>query len=321
MQKHWFVGLFLVLCAGLTAQTAEAEQKLLRMFSGPEGGAWHLLGSAMMGILEKELGISASNYPGGAAGNCMAIHGGDADLGWSYTHTAHNAFAGRGRFGRRHTNLRHLMSLAPKVLQIAVPRNSTIRTPADLADKRIVPGRADFTGTLIAEVVLRAYGITFESVKQNGGSVSFAGYADSAARMKDGQSDCYMALTSWPQPLISELNGRLGIRLLPVDREPMKRILDMERGLIKTAVPRTAYQGMDSDVSAVGTVTCIVIHKDVPDELAYWIAKTLYAGWPELAAVNRPAVEESRPENALLGAGIPVHPGALRYYRETGYAK
>ncbi len=72
---------------------------------------------------------------------------------------------------------------------------------------------------------------------------------------------------------------------------------------------------------AVGTVTCIVINKNVPDEIAYKIVKTLYDNWPELAKVKKQAIEESLPEKALLGARIPVHPGALKYYKEKGYVK
>jgi TRAP transporter TAXI family solute receptor len=213
------------------------------------------------------------------------------------------------------------MSLYPGVFQIAVPKSSNIQTVGDLKDKRIVPGKVGFSGTVIAELVLKAYGITFDSVKQSGGSVSYVGYSDSAALLKDGHSDCYMAVTSCPQSTIIDLNFRPGIRFLPVDKEHMKKILEMEPGLLETVIPKEAYKGLEADVPAVGTVTCIVINKNVPDDIAYQIVKTLYTHWPELAQVKKQAIEDSKPENALLGARIPVHPGAMRYYKEMGFAK
>ena len=151
--------------------------------------------------------------------------------------------------------------------------------------------------------------------------VSYVGYADSAALLKDGHSDVYMAVTSCPQSTIIDLNFRPGIRLLPVDAEHMKKVLEMEPGLMDTVIPKTAYKDMDADVPAVGTVTCIVINKNIPDDVAYKIVKTLYDNWPELAKVKKQAIEESLPEKALLGARIPVHPGALKYYKEKGYVK
>ncbi|UCD77293.1 MAG: TAXI family TRAP transporter solute-binding subunit [Desulfobacterales bacterium] len=320
-RKCYLILALVVVSIFLITSAPQAEQKFLRMFSGPEGGSWYPLGSAMMSIVEQNLGISSSNGPGGGVGNCKAVDGGRADLGWTYTHTAYNAFDGRGKFDKKNTNLRHLMSLYPGVFQMAVPRSSKIFSVADLKDKRIVPGKVGFSGTVIAELVLKSYGLTFDSIKKNGGSVSYVGYSDSAALMKDGHSDCYMAVTSCPQSTIIDLNFRPGVRFLPVDKEHMKKILEMEPGLLETVIPMSAYKGMEADVAAVGTVTAIVIHKDVSDDLAYKIVKTLYANWPELAKVKKQAIEESKPENALLGARIPVHPGAMRYYKEMGYVK
>jgi TRAP transporter TAXI family solute receptor len=321
-KRFLIVTLALVLAVCLAAPVIAADKKFLRMFSGPEGGSWYPLGSAMMTILDKSMkDVSTSNGPGGGVGNCKAVNAGRADLGWTYTHTAYNAYNGRGKFKKKNQNLRHLMSLYPGVFQMAVPKSSKVMSVADLKDKRIVPGKVGFSGTVIAELVLKAYGLTFSGIKKDGGSVSFVGYSDSAALMKDGHSDVYMAVTSCPQSTIIDLNFRPGIRFLPIDDAHMKKILGMEPGLMATVIPKTAYKGMDKDVPAVGTVTCIVVNKDVPDDVAYNIVKTLYANWPELAKVKKQAIENSKPDKALMGAGIPVHPGALKYYKEKGIAK
>ena len=317
-KKLFLTGIVLALALFLVVPMAQAEKKFLRMFSGPEGGSWYPLGSAMMSIVEKNLGISSSNGPGGGVGNCKAVNGGRADLGWSYTHTAYNAFNARGKFTKKNTNLRHLISLYPGVFQIAVPKKSKIMGVGDLKDKRIVPGKVGSSGTVIAELVLKAHGITFDSIKKNGGNISYVGYSDSAALMKDGHSDCYMAVTSCPQSTIIDLNFRPGIRMLPIDQVHMQKILDMEPGLMATAIPQNAYKGLPGDIPAVGTVTCIIANKDLPDDLAYKIVKTLYANWPELAKVKKKAIEDSKPEKALAGARIPVHPGAMKYYKEKG---
>jgi TRAP transporter TAXI family solute receptor len=321
-KRFLVVTLALALAVCLAAPAAAAQKEFLRMFSGPEGGSWYPLGSAMMTILDKNMkGTSTSNGPGGGVGNCKAVNAGRADLGWTYTHTAFNAYNGRGKFKKKNQNLRHLMSLYPGVFQMAVDKKSKIQTVADLKDKRIVPGKVGFSGTVIAELVLKAYGLTFDSIKKDGGSVSFVGYSDSAALMKDGHSDVYMAVTSCPQATIIDLNFRPGVRFIPIDDAHMKKILGMEPGLMATVIPKGAYKGLEKDVPAVGTVTCVVINKDVPDEIAYNIVKTLYANWPELAKVKKKAIENSKPEKALMGAGIPVHPGALKYYKEKGLVK
>jgi len=300
---------------------AQAEKKFLRMVSGPQGGSWYPLGAAMMAIVEKNISISTSCAPGGGLSNCKAVSTGKADLGWSYSHTVYNGYEGRGKFDQKYNNMRHLMSLYPGVFQMAVPKKSKIYTVADLKDKRIVPGKMGWTGTVTAEIVFKAYGLSFESIKKNGGLVSYVGYADSAALMKDGHSDCYIAVTSCPQATIIDLNFRPGIRMLPIDKAHMKILLEAEPGLMETVIPKDAYKDMTADVPTVGTVTCLVVNKDLSDDLVYNIVKTLYANWPELAKVKKKAIEDSKPEKAIMGAGIPVHPGALRYYKEKGYVK
>ncbi len=321
MKKSLLAVFMVVLAVFLVSPSVYAGKKFLRMVSGPQGGSWYPLGAAMMAIVEKNIDISTSCAPGGGLSNCKSVSTGKADLGWSYSHTSFNGYEGRGKFEKKYNDMRHLMSLYPGVFQMAVPRKSKIYSVADLKDKRIVPGKMGWTGTTLAELVLKAYGLSFESIKKNGGLVSYVGYADSAALMKDGHSDCYMAVTSCPQSTIIDLNFRPGIRMLPIDNAHMKKVLEAEPGLMATVIPKDAYKGMKADVPAVGTVTCIVINKDVPDDLAYNIVKALYANWPELAKVKKKAIEESKPEKAVMGARIPVHPGALRYYKEKGFAK
>ena len=138
MKRKGFIVLAMVMVSVFLITSApQAEQKFLRMFSGPEGGSWYPLGSAMMSIVEKGTGISSSNGPGGGVGNCKAVNGGRADLGWTYTHTAFNAYSGRGKFNKKSTNLRHLMSLYPGVFQVAVPKDSEVKSFSDLKDKRM----------------------------------------------------------------------------------------------------------------------------------------------------------------------------------------
>jgi len=320
-KRNLLTFLALAMCFLFSASQVAAEQKFLRMASGPEGGSWYPLGSAMMNILQRELGISTSNGPGGGVGNCKVVGGGRMDLGWSYTHTTYNAYNGLSEFdGKKLEDVRHLMSLYPGVFQTVVPKDSEIYSYSDLKNKHIVPGKTGFTGTAIAELILKAYGLTFDGIRQAGGKVSFVGYADSAALMKDGHSDAYMAVTSCPQATIIDLEFRPGVRFLAVEPEYQKKVQELEPGLSPIMIPKEAYKSLDKDVPTMGTVTNIIINKNVSDDLAYNIVKTLYAHWDELKQVKKKAIEDSDPKKALLGNSIPVHPGALKYYKEIGIA-
>jgi len=187
-----------------------------------------------------------------------------------------------------------------------------------MADKRICPGKVGFSGEVFARSILGAYGITYDSIKKNGGVVHYVGYADAAALMKDGHLDVYMAVTSCPQSTIIDLNFRPGIRVIGIDAEHMKTLLKDYPGYAEVVIPKTAYKGMTEDVTTVGTVTSLVCSANLSDEMVYRITKTIFENLDELAKIKKDAIADVSLENALLGCKIPVHPGAKRYYDEHG---
>jgi TRAP transporter TAXI family solute receptor len=55
----------------------------------------------------------------------------------------------------------------------------------------------------------------------------------------------------------------------------------------------------------------------VSDDLAYQMTKLIYDSLPELANAHA-AGKEIKLEAAVAGSPVPLHPGALRYYKEKG---
>jgi TRAP transporter TAXI family solute receptor len=313
------IGVFILSTAIGVGAEWKPEKKFLKMFSGPEGGSWYPLGSGIMNLVEKNIqGVSTSNGPGGGVGNCKAIQRGDTDLGWTYSHTCYDGYHGRPPFKQGLGKIRYLASLYPGIFQVAVPEKSDIYSYSDMADKRICPGKVGFSGEVFARSILKAYGITYDSIKRNGGVVHYVGYADAAALMKDGHLDVYMAVTSCPQSTIIDLNFRPGIRLIGIDKPHMEKILQEYPGYSEVEIPKTAYKGMDKAVATVGTVTSLICSADLSDELVYRITKTFFENLDELAKIKKKAISEVSLENALRGCKIPVHPGAKRYYDEHG---
>ena len=121
---------------------AQAEQ-FVRIVSGPSGGSWYPLGAAMSEIINKNVkDVVSSNGPGGGVGNVKDVSKGNAELGWSYGHTAYNGMNGRGSFKKAYPNVRYMATLYPAGLQTAVPAKSKIMSYNDLKDKNISPGKA-----------------------------------------------------------------------------------------------------------------------------------------------------------------------------------
>jgi len=299
------------------AATAHADQ-FIRIVSGPAGGSWYPLGAAMAEIFNKNVeGIAASNGPGGGVGNIKDVSRGEAELGWSYGHTAYNGMNSKGAFDKTYENVRYLATLYPAGLQTAVPTDSAIKSYADMKDKNLSPGKAQWSGYAAFKLVLESYGFSVDDVKKNGGTVHHVSYSDSVALMKDGHIDAFTGLTSVPQASFLDLEFSPGIRFIGIEDQVLDKILNDNPGYIRISMTQDDYKSLQAPVDTLGAVTVMVVNKDVPDDVVYNITKALWQSHAELAKVKK-VWNSVKLENALLGAAIPVHPGAQKYYDEKG---
>ena len=306
------------IAAMLIAPPIAQAETFVRMVSGPSGGSWYPLGAKIVQVLgEKVDGITTSNTSGGGISNILSVGGGDAEIGWSYAHTAFNGFKGKGKFKKPEPDIRHFATLYPAMFQVAVPKDSKINTFADMKNANISPGKAKWTGTAFAESILKAYGISFDDIKKNGGTVHHVSYTESVALMKDKHIDVFMAATSMPQASFLELEHSPGIRFIGLPEAKLQEILKANPGFIPGLMPKGVYKSVDKDLHTLGIVTNMVVHKDLPEDLVYKMCKVFWdnhAAFVEVKSVWK----RVKLEDALKGAAIPIHPGAKKCYDELG---
>ena len=301
----------------MTAPSVSADE-FVRMVSGPSGGSWYPLGAKIMQVFDEKIdGITTSNTSGGGISNVLSVNGGDAEIGWSYAHTTANGFNGVGKFSKAQKDVRHFATLYGSMFQVAVRADSDIKTFADMKDKNISPGKAKWTGTAFAESILSHYGIRFDSIKANGGTVHHVNYTESVALMKDGHIDVFMAATNMPQASFIELEQSPGIRFIGLPKEDMEAIIAANAGYIPGLMPAGVYKSVTSDLHSLGIVVNIVVHKDLSDDLVYKMCKVFWEHHADFAEVKS-LWKRVKVEDALNGVAIPVHPGAQKCYDELG---
>ncbi|MEE8173304.1 MAG: TAXI family TRAP transporter solute-binding subunit [Alphaproteobacteria bacterium] len=140
------------------------------------------------------------------------------------------------------------------------------------------------------------------------------------ALMKDGHIDAFIGLTTAPNSSFIALDFSPGIRFLPVSDSIADAYIKENPGFIKSTIKKGTYSGVKEDVPTIAAPTILIIHKDVSDDLAYKMAKVLWDNHAEIVKVNKFWLNTSLAA-ATDGAAIPIHPGALRYYKEMGVAK
>ena len=310
-------GAAVVTAATLTAPAFAADQ-FVRMVSGPSGGSWYPLGAKIMQTMNEDIeGITTSNTSGGGISNVLSVNGGDAEIGFSYGHTAANGFNGVGKFKKPQKNVRHFATLYGSTFQVAVRADSKIKTFADMKGANISPGKAKWTGTAFAESILKSYGISFADIKKNGGTVHHVSYTESIALMKDGHIDVFMGATNMPQASFLELENSPGIRFIGLPQDKLDTLIKENPGYIPGLMPKGVYKSVKEDIPTLGIVVNMVVSSELSDDLVHKMCKSFWANYDKFVEVKS-VWKNVALKQALNGAAIPVHPGAKKCYDELG---
>ena len=85
-----------------------------------------------------------------------------------------------------------------------------------------------------------------------------------------------------------------------------------------TTIPKSTYTGMDADNANVAVWNIMAVNASMPEQLAYDLTKTMMEKRADLAQVHKEALNIKDENQTSKKAGIPWHPGALKYFKEKG---
>jgi len=252
----------------------------------------------------------------GSVANINGIAGGTIESGFSQSDVNYWAYTGTGVFeGQAKVDgLRTIANLYPESIHLVARADSGIDSVADLKGKKVSldePG----SGTLVdARLILAAYGITEADIEPE-----YLKPNQAADLMRDGNMDAFFFVGGYPAGAIAELATGLSIKLVPIAGEEVDAAIGQYAFFAKDLVPGGTYQGVADDVETIAVGAQWVTGVDQPDDLIYEITKAL---WNEntrrLLDSGHIKGKLITIENALDGVGVPLHPGAARYYREAG---
>lgn len=170
--------------------------------------------------------------------------------------------------------------------------------------------------------VMKAAGFTLGDLKKWGGkiqSVTRPSHPDRRAAIENGTIDAVFdeGIKSWGQTAVDQ-----GFRYLPVEGQILERLTAM--GYRQTVVPASRFRGMTEDVKTVDfSGWPMVVHKDMPDEVAYALCEAIEARKDLIPTDNYKPLDIAQlcADDEEAPHGVPLHPGAERFYRDRGYLK
>lgn len=322
MRKHIVsmlagVTLFVFLISGIGAVTPLAEARTFLQFGGssPGGVFYYLFGVLTTLVTEKMPDTIATNVATGASvDNLKRLSKGEIDFGISHASNVWEALNGEGPFeGNKVTNLMAIGKAYNSPHYFVTLKNTGIKTMSDLEGKRVAIGTAGSGAAYNSLLTFEALGLNVDARHMS--------FADAGRDVKEGRIHA-LGQSGAPSGAVSELSETADIYVIPMSDEEIEKIVASQKApyFWKGYMPPETYKGMTEPVPTFFVSILWYAREDVPEDIVYDLLKLMYE--PE----NKKFLEEGHPMwkemepnlEEMKKLGIPIHPGALKFYEEMG---
>jgi hypothetical protein len=262
--------------------------------------------------------VAVAQSTRGSVDNVQQIEAGTLESGFVQSDIAYWAFRGEELFltGGPLKSLRAIANLYPETIHLVVRSDAGIKTVADIKGKRISLDRPGSGTRVDAQLVLRAFGIAEADLE------TFAlGSGQAADALRVGEIDGFFFVAGTPATAVLELAEEALVDLVPISGPEVDKLLAERPFFARQALPERTYPGIPA-IETLSVGAQWVVSAAVPEETVHAIIGALWHPTTrELLDTGHPKGSQIVLDKALEGLGIPLHPGAERYYREAGLLK
>src|SRR3954469_20680968 len=320
--KLGYLGAVLLLLTG-SAWAQQGDKVIpkttITLGTATPGGGFPVYGEAFAAILNETdptLSIEPRNTKGSNE-NIPLLEQGKLDIALVAGEPSYEAFMGLG--GRPRTDAKILTAMYSSPGMFVVRADSPYKTIRDLVGKPVAFGAKGSGLPILSRYLLDGLGL-----KQDGDfqSIYLDRAGDGPAMVLDGRAAAlWGAGIGWPGfKTMSESPD--GARFIAPDADEIARIRAKHTFLKPLIVPAGSYPNQSAPIDSLGSWSFILTRENLPDELAYQLARSLH-GVEGMLCKKLAQACETTAANTLAAAPAPelIHPGVLRYYREAGIAK
>ncbi|GGA98038.1 TAXI family TRAP transporter solute-binding subunit [Agarivorans gilvus] len=323
--RHWLRKVALIV--GVLSFSTQAENPSNYLLAtASTGGTYYPVGVALATLTkvkiqpQHQVSVSAINSAGSAE-NIKLLR--DKEAQFAILQGLYGSYAANGtgpleKEGKQ-THLRSITMLWQNVEQFVVKKEHAKK--GDLSDllaltgEKVAFGKKN-SGTIGSNrFLLGNLGLDID--KQM--SLFSAGYGPSAEALQNGQVEAINTPAGAPTGAVTKLFAAAADDISPLDVTD-QQIEQVNGGLdlwTRYVIPAGTYPNLDQDWNTIAQPNFLAVHADVDEEFVYLLTKTIYENLGFLQAIHK-ATSAMALNKALAGLPAPLHPGAVRYYREAG---
>jgi TRAP transporter TAXI family solute receptor len=309
-----------VVLLGAGRSPVAAEEQVFTIATALRGGIYFPAGESICRLVNAQRGESGLRClaapSDGSIANLAALQSGERQYAIVQSDVLDAAYTGRGAFAAAGglSTLRAVFSLHAEPFTVVARAGSGIRAIAEVKGRRFNIGGAGSGMRATALDLLDALGWQARDF-------AWLGELTPEAQVKalcDDEIDAGALVVGHPNGWVQTLTAACAARLVPVTGAAVDRLLEVAPYYAPATVPGEMYAGHPADVPTFGVRAVLVTLAGRPEVEVHELVEAVLEGLDTFRRLQ-PALADLAPrEMASAGITVPLHPGALRYFREAG---
>lgn len=310
------VGVVLFTFSFGAAQPKPGWPKGVTIGAAPLGGTYFVWAGGFAKLLNDKVGVPANvESTGGPVHNVQLLQAKQLDFGMVTSAPAYEGFIGDPQGwskGKKHPDLRVIFPMYTTYFQMYSLKTTNIKSILDLNGKSVGVGPVGGTPATYWPKILEEAGIKPKRIVN-------AGSSDLNSQLKDGMLDANGQSVGLPWVTVTEIETTHDVNVYGIPADIAKKINEKVPSLAFGAMPKGTYKSNpNQEIPTLTVWNFMAMHKDAREDFVYEVVKATFANVDILIAAHKSA-QEVKPE-AILTSPIPLHPGAVKYYKEKGIA-
>lgn len=311
MRKTLLVALIFIFAISTSAM---ASTTFITIGTGSTGGTYYPVGAGLANIWTKYVpNLKAdAQSTGGTVHNIQLMEKKEIQAA-TMDNNYYNAYNGLLKYkGEDHKYMRGMLPLYPEPVQIMVAKGSGIKTLADFKGKRVSIGAVASGTELSARELLIAAGIDPDKDIEG----ENLGVGDTGSAFADKHIDAAVMLGALGMGGVVEPSTLGLVEFIDIPDEIIEKVIAQSPYWFKFTIPANTYKGQPNPVKTYAGPNIVTVTEEIPEDIVYQMTKTAFEHKDELTTIS--ANMQNMTAESAKNIMIPLHPGALKYYKEIG---
>ena len=307
--------------ATLAASDAAAQPRTVSIGTGSMSGVYQIAGEAICRLVNRDTphhGVRCTiKGSGGSAHNLEALRQGEIDFAIVQSDVQYHAVKGQGRFkeGGAHKDLRAVFAVYPEPLTVVARDRAGVEKFEDFKGKRFNIGNPGSGTRTTVDMLLASLHMKPEDFLQ----ATELSPDEHGKALCEARIDGFGYVVGSPAANIQDPTTTCGAKLVPITGPAVDKLIKDYPYFAAATIPGGMYPGNPDAVKTFGVMASFVSSAKVPDNVVYAMVSAVFDNFEEFKKLH-PAFANLDPKDMISsGMSAPLHPGAVKYYKEKGW--